>query len=195
VTAASGILGHLLGFDRIGTIEVPRAARSQLSAGNDSATSTTSTRPPGATPETAELGSAQAGKASQLVRTPRAEALHQLLEEARTANVVIHSDEEAQRFLDWAARGEGADPATFHAVTLGDDIFVRPAFADNVRILREELIHVFQQRGGASSAEIVEKELEARLAMIHYRHRWGLTNDEVREMIREVRIIRKTGKY
>jgi hypothetical protein len=48
---------------------------------------------------------------------------------------------------------------------------------------------------GASSAEIVEKEIEARLMMIKYRHKWGITADEIREMIQEVRTMRKTGRY
>ena len=145
--------------------------------------------------ELAKLSTVMANKGSRLVHTPRAQALHELLEEARRASVVIHSDEEAQRLLDWAARTAGAEPHTFHAVTIGDDIFVRPEHLANVRVLREELIHVFQQRAGASSAEIVEKEIEARLMMIKYRHKWGITADEIREMIREVRTMRKTGRY
>lgn len=145
--------------------------------------------------ELAKLGAAMANKGSRLVNTPRAQALHELLEEARRASVIIHSDEEAQRLLDWAARTAGAEPHTFHAVTIGDDIFVRPEHLANVRVLREELIHVFQQRAGASSAEIVEKEIEARLMMIKYRHKWGITADEIREMIQEVRTMRKTGRY
>ena len=62
-------------------------------------------------------------------------------------------------------------------------------------MLREELIHVFQQRAGISTAEIVDGEIVARLEMIRYRHRRGLTADEVREMIREVRIMRRTRRY
>jgi hypothetical protein len=145
--------------------------------------------------ELAKLGTVMANKGSRLVHTPRAQAMHELLEEARRANVVIHSDEEAQRLLDWAARTAGAEPHTFHAVTIGDDIFVRTEHLANVRVLREELIHVFQQRAGMSSAEIVEKEIEARLMMIRYRHKWGITADEILEMIQEVRTMRKTGRY
>ena len=136
-----------------------------------------------------------ASKGTRLTHTPRRQALHELVEEAEKANVIIHTDEEAQRLLDWAARSEGVEPSSYHAVTIGDDIFVRVEHAENVRVLREELIHVFQQRGGLASNQIVEAEVQARLSMIRFRHRWGITNDEVREMIREVRIIRKTGKY
>jgi hypothetical protein len=136
-----------------------------------------------------------ASKGARLTHTPRKQALRELIEEAERANVVIHTDEEAQRLLDWAARSEGVDPSSYHAVTIGDDIFVRVEHAENVRILREELIHVFQQRGGLASNLVVEAEIQARLSMVRFRQRWGITNDEVREMIREIRIMRKTGKY
>ena len=142
-----------------------------------------------------DLPSMLANKGSRLVHTPRDQALHELLDEAEKANIIIHSDDEAQRLLDWAARTEGVDPASYHAVTIGDDIFVRAEHVGNVRVLREELIHVFQQRGGIASNELVEAEVQARLSMIRFRHRWGITSDEVREMIREIRTIRKTGKY
>lgn len=136
-----------------------------------------------------------ANKGTRLMSTSREQALRDLLDEAHGAGVVIHTDDEAQRLLDWAAAQEGVDRSSYHAVTIGDDIFVRPEHAENVRILREELIHVFQQRGGVSTAEIVEAEIAARLEMVRYRHRWGLTIDEVREMIREVRTMRRTGRY
>ncbi|MEO8846461.1 MAG: hypothetical protein ABI704_33120 [Kofleriaceae bacterium] len=131
----------------------------------------------------------------ELAQTNRERALKDLVDEAAKANVVIHSDENAQALLDWSAKMNGAPPESFHAVTIGDDIFVRPEFVENVRVLREELIHVFQQRGGIGSNELVEGELQARLSMIQFRYRWGITNDEVREMIREVRKIRETGRY
>lgn len=85
--------------------------------------------------------------------------------------MTIEADEQAQRLLDWAANVEGADPASFHAVTIGDSIFVRPEYLNNVRVLREELIHVFQQRGGIGSDQLVKGEMEARLQMIRFRHR------------------------
>ena len=62
-------------------------------------------------------------------------------------------------------------------------------------MLREELIHVFQQRGGMSVSDIVAQEIEARLMMIARRHQWSMTVDEVKEMIAEVRQMRKTGRY
>ncbi len=122
-------------------------------------------------------------------------ALKELLEEARRENVEIVSDDEAVGFLTWAERRDDAPPGSYHAVTLGDTIIVRPEHASNVRVLREELIHVFQQRSGASTADVVMHEIQARLMMIKYRHRWGLTTEEIREMIKEVRHMRRTGKY
>jgi hypothetical protein len=145
--------------------------------------------------ESIDLPPRLASKGAKLTHTPRPEALRELLIEAEESKISIHSDDEAQRLLDWAARSEGVAPANYHAVTIGEDIFVRPEHAQNVRILREELIHVSQQRAGIGSHQIVEAEIEARLMMIRYRLKWGITNEEVIEMIREVRIMRRTGKY
>ena len=136
-----------------------------------------------------------ANKGRHLIHTPREQALRELLEEARRENIIIQSDEEAQALLNWAARQEGVPPENYHAVTIGDNIFVRPEYVNNVRVLREEIIHVFQQRAGQATDDVVQAEIEARLQIIRYRHRWGITNDEVREMIREIRKIRETGRY
>lgn len=131
----------------------------------------------------------------RLLRTPREEALRALLLEAQHEDIRIDAGDEAQRLLDWAARASGANPADYHAVTIGDAVFARPDYADNVRVLREELIHVYQQRAGASSGDIVEHEIAARLQMVRSRHRWGITNNEVREMIWEVREMRRRERY
>jgi hypothetical protein len=136
----------------------------------------------------------QKAKAAKL-RTPRGEALKQLLKEAAAGGIIIHSDAEANAYLDWAAKVQGIPPESMHACTLGTDIFVRPAYANDVRVLREEMIHVKQQQAGAASNEIVDKEIAARTEMIANRLKWGITNAEVREMIREIRQMRKTGKY
>jgi Domain of unknown function (DUF4157)/Pre-toxin TG len=143
----------------------------------------------------AELPPAMFNRGSKLIHTPREQALKELLEEARKADVIIQSDAEAERYLDLAAKRYGGNPADYHAVTIGDVIFVRPQFAENVRVLREELIHVFQQRGGMAVTDIVAQEIEARLMMIARRHRWSMTADEVKEMIVEVRQMRKSGRY
>jgi hypothetical protein len=143
----------------------------------------------------AELPPAMFNRGSKLIHTPREQALKELLEEARKAEVIIQSDAEAERYLDLAAKRYGGNPADYHAVTIGDVIFVRPQYAENVRVLREELIHVFQQRGGMAVNDVVAQEIEARLMMIARRHQWSMTVDEVREMIAEVRQMRKTGRY
>jgi hypothetical protein len=147
--------------------------------------------------EGTRLSPVMMSKATKLQKVTRREALHELLEEARKAGIHIHTDAEAQRYLDHVAKLEGVAPDRMHAVALGEDIFVRAEHVDNVRVLREELIHCFQQKAGmeATRAAVVAGEIEARLMMIRFRHRWALTNDEIREMIREVRIMRKTGKY
>jgi hypothetical protein len=70
-------------------------------------------------------------------------------------------------------------------------IFVRAAYVGDVRVLREELIHVHQQKtfevGGAG--DVANAEFEARLLMSAKRHEWRLTNDEIREMIRDIWIM------
>lgn len=127
--------------------------------------------------------------------TSREQALQELLIEARNGGVVIHSDAEASRLLDWFAAQKGIAPEKVQALTLGKDIFIRSEVADNVRILREELIHVAQQAASTATDELVQSEIDARLQMIARRHVWGITNNEVREMIADVRHMRRTGRY
>lgn len=78
---------------------------------------------------------------------------------------------------------------------LGGIIFVRPEHADNVRVLREEMIHVYQQANGIAHDERLQAEVDARMQMIFSRHNFGITNEEVREMINEVRHIVEKGIY
>ena len=129
------------------------------------------------------------------MRKRRQRALRELLDEARQNGITIHTDEEAQALLDWAAQREGAPPENYYAVTFGSDIFIRPEYAGNVRVLREEIIHVAQQRAGVGSDQVIRAEVEARVQMISNRHRWGLTNDEIREIIKEVRRLRRDWRY
>ena len=84
-----------------------------------------------------------------------------------------------------------------HAAAIGDVIMVRHAYISNVRILREELLHVQQQRAGmeASRSAITAGELAARYTLIRQRHQWGLTHEEIREVIHEIRQLRGTGRY
>jgi hypothetical protein len=130
-----------------------------------------------------------------LMSTTREQALQDLLKEAQAGGIVIHADAEAERLLDYAAAVRGIPPENFQAVTLGGDIFVRPEYAESVRVLREELIHVMQQAAEIGTDELVRGEIEARLLMIMNRHKWAITNEEVRETIDEVRQMRRTGRY
>jgi hypothetical protein len=99
--------------------------------------------------------------------------------------------------LDWAAQVQGIEPERMQAASIGDVIFVRQAYVANVRILREELIHVHQQRAGieVSRESITTGELMARYELIRNRHRWGLARQEIREVVQEIRILRRTGRY
>jgi hypothetical protein len=142
-----------------------------------------------------DLAQALASKGGEPTPLERQAALDTLLTEADQKGITIHSDEEAQAYLDWSARVRGENPEDLHAVTLGDDIFIRAELRDNVRILREEMVHVEQQRQGAPSSDLVTLEIEARLELIRNRQRWSLTNDEIRQIIDEIRTMRETGKY
>jgi len=80
-------------------------------------------------------------------------------------------------------------PEDVKAVTLGDLVMVRPGYARNPRILREEVLHVLQARGGtASTANRWANEIAARREMIERASEWGITSREVREMHREIEI-------
>ncbi len=125
----------------------------------------------------------------------REKALRELLEEMRKGDVEIHSDKEAQAYLDFAAKQRDLSVKSVHAVAIGDDILARKEYAENVRILREEWIHIQQQRRGLASNRIVEAEIKAREMMIHNRRKWAITNEELREMIREIRQMRERGRY
>ncbi len=71
-----------------------------------------------------------------------------------------------------------------------------PQYAGNIRILREELIHVQQGREGSiNSVSVVEAEIQARELMIQFRDRWGITDSDVQEMMREIEQMRQTGRY
>lgn len=125
----------------------------------------------------------------------REQSLRELLDEARAKGISIHADAEAGELLDWRESLDGAARGSYYACSLGDDIFVRPQYADDLRILREELIHVGQQRAGIGTDELFRGEVEARRLMIRNRHRWGFTRDEVREIIAEMRVMREKERY
>ena len=61
----------------------------------------------------AELPPAMFNRGSKLIHTPREQALKELFEEARKADVIIESGAEAERYLDLAAKRYGGNPADF----------------------------------------------------------------------------------
>ena len=123
-------------------------------------------------------------------------AIEALLREARAHGSQIHIGPDVEAYLDWSAQQRGLAPSQVYASTLGDDIFVRAAYADNPRVLREEMMHVAQGRAGhISSDRIVANEIAAREIMIAHAAAWGITADEVAEMQREIAIMRRTGRY
>ncbi len=91
--------------------------------------------------------------------------MRELLDEARTTGISIHTDAEADELLDWRENLDGAPRGSYYACSLGDDIFVRQQYAGDLRTLREELIHVEQQRAGIGTDELLGGELEARRLM------------------------------
>lgn len=132
------------------------------------------------------------------IRVSREQALINVRKEAEDLGVEIRVGQEADDYLDMSARMAGIPPEKMHAVTLGDDlIMVRQAHANDPRVLREELLHTQQQKPGfeVSTQSTTNAEIQVREMMIQNRHQWGLTNDEVREMIQDIRIIRERGGY
>jgi predicted nucleic acid-binding Zn-ribbon protein len=84
------------------------------------------------------------------------------------------------------------------AATLGADlVFVRDEVKDDPRVLREELIHTQQQAAGVSVdlSSTANAEIEARELMIENQARWGITDDEVAEMKRDITLIQERGRY
>ena len=81
----------------------------------------------------------------------RSQALDDVLAEALALGVEIRSGQEADDYLNFAARMTGMPPDAMQAATLGADlVFVRDVVKDDPRVLREELIHTQQQAAGVS---------------------------------------------
>jgi hypothetical protein len=128
----------------------------------------------------------------------KAEALQKLREEASKAAIEIRDDgdPEVKAYLDWAAKNQGIPPENMHASTIGDVIMIRAEHAQNVRVLREEMIHVEQQRSGVaiSGPEAIDQlEIEARERMIERAGEWGITEQEAQELRDEIKKIRESG--
>ena len=136
--------------------------------------------------------------ADSSIQVSREQALKDVLREADELEVEIRSDQEAEEYLDYAARMSGIKAHQMHAATLGSDlIMVRKLHLNNPRILREELLHTQQQKKGISisSASVTNAEIEVRIVMLQNRYKWGITEAEAQEMIEDVRLIEKRGGY
>jgi hypothetical protein len=107
-------------------------------------------------------------KGESVAAHARPAALNDVLNDIKKAGVEVRANQEAEDYLNFAARQQGMDPSKMHACTLGDDlIMVRAEHVDNPRILREELIHTQQAKDGLiSSASVVDNEIAARQQMI-----------------------------
>jgi hypothetical protein len=135
-------------------------------------------------------------------RVSREQALADVLAEAERLGVKILTDEdpEIKAYMNDAARREGVAPEGMHAITLGSDtIVIRKEYAENVRVLREELIHTQQQMEGLSVGAgedmITAMELDARRKLLENVDNWALTDEEVTEIAREIATIEKRGRY
>jgi hypothetical protein len=128
----------------------------------------------------------------------RSQALDDVLAEARALGIEIRSGQEADDYLNFAAKMTGMPPDAMQAATLGADlVFVRDEVKDDPRVLREELIHTQQQAAGVSVdlSSTANAEIEARELMIENQARWGITDDEVAEMKRDITLIQERGRY
>ncbi len=112
--------------------------------------------------------------------------------------VEIRSGSEADEILNYRAKIEGVPPESMHAVTLGDDlILVRDSHVNNVRVLREELLHTQQQKIGfeISYSSVTQAEIQVRKQMISQGYEWGLTRQEIQELHDDISTIKLRGGY
>jgi RHS repeat-associated protein len=144
----------------------------------------------GAKVETPEVCKVQLGGVAHVSRE---QALRDVREEIAQEGAYLWMDDQAIDYLDDAARRQNTE---VNAATLGDVIAVRPEYADNVRTLREELIHVRQQhQPDFDPANRPYYEKLAREEMIRNRYAWGLTEEEVQQLYKDIGIIEETGRY
>ena len=132
------------------------------------------------------------------------EALADVLREIAERDIeviVISENPEALRYLEHAARRWGVPPERIAATSLGDIIVVRDEYRYDVRTLREEIIHIDQQADRRVSADTAgvqgraELEIEAREQLIENADRWGLSDEQVDELHREIEDLRRKGDW
>lgn len=143
---------------------------------------------------------ARSDKASVYTGPPitRSQALDDVLAEAAALGVEIRTGQEANDYLNFAAKMTGMPPEAMQAATLGADlVFLRDEVKDDPRVIREEVIHTQQQAAGVSVdlASTANAEVEARELMIANQARWGITDDEVAEMKNDIKLITERGRY
>ncbi|MGN2638589.1 hypothetical protein ACTD5D_20905 [Nocardia takedensis] len=120
-------------------------------------------------------------------------ALVSLYEQSARAGIEIRHGQEAEEYLDWAARRNDASPETFLAVVLGDLIMVRESVRFDVRTLAEEVIQARHQSEGQT--DIFQSEVDARRELIDQAERYALTAEEVADIEEELRIMIERGYY
>ena len=114
--------------------------------------------------------------------------------------IFTDADPEMKVYMDNAAKREGVKPEYLHAITIGDNIVVRQSQANDVRVLREEMTHVQQQRGGkvvlgANLDNRVYLEIEAREELISSADDFGLSPSDVVDLKKEIETIKQKGEY
>ena len=144
-------------------------------------------------------GQPQSEKTDAPTRPTREQALKDVYAEAdkKGVKILTDADPEIKAYMDNAGARQGTE---VHAITLGDDtIVVREEYANNVRVLREELIHTQQQTSGFpidSSGDLTtQMELDARRQLLDNKDSWALTDDEVKEVQSEISTILQRGRY
>ena len=144
-------------------------------------------------------GQSQSEQTDAPTRPTREQALKDVYAEAdkKGVKILTDADPEIKAYMDNAAARQGTE---VHAITLGDDtIVVREEYANNIRVLREELIHTQQQTSGFpidSSGDLTtQMELDARRQLLDNKDSWALTDDEVKEVQSEISTILQRGRY
>lgn len=144
----------------------------------------------------------QSQSTSDSMSISREQALKDVLSEAkqRQIQILTDADPEIKAYMDNAGARQGIQPASMHAITLSPDtIVIRQQYANNVRVLREEMIHTQQQAEGITiepgSDLVTRMELDARRQLLANSKKWALTPEEIDEIQREIRLIIRRGKY
>lgn len=129
--------------------------------------------------------------------TSREQALKDVQADIAALGVTVVSDADTEAYLDYRAAQMGMKPEELFASTMGDTILIRASAVDDVRTLREELIHTQQQQPGMeiSAESVTAGEVEARQLLLENANRWGLTEAERTEIREDLVKIEQRGGY